>query len=160
MQSSRRCNRAFELINDIFFGKCLGRSISPHFASCTHSLIHQMFALTWSSNCENKMTHYKKIAPSNLNWLEFWTFQGIWSHKTEKRSRIVKSNMENGKTLRLEELENRQQEMQEKISRATNMVTSLTKGKGITDDPSLQSEPMSWKYGIDLSIVPNPNDLC
>ena len=40
------------------------------------------------------------------------------------------------------------------------MVTSLTKGKGITDDPSLQSEPMSWKDGIDPSIVPNPNNLC
>ena len=61
------CNRAFELMNDTFFGKCLGTSISPHFASCTHSLIHQMFALTWSSNCENKMTHYKKITPSNPN---------------------------------------------------------------------------------------------
>ena len=39
-------------------------------------------------------------------------------------------------------------------------MTNLAKGKGITDDPSLQSEPMSWKDGIDPSIVPNSNDLC
>ena len=68
--------------------------------------------------------------------------------------------MESGKTPRMEELESGQQEMQEKIAQMTKMVTSLTKGKGITDGPSLQREPMSWKDGIDPSIVPNPNDLC
>ena len=68
--------------------------------------------------------------------------------------------MASEKNMRMEEIESGQQEMQEKIAQMTKMVTSLTKGKGITDDPSLQSEPMSWKYGIDLSIVPNPNDLC
>ena len=67
--------------------------------------------------------------------------------------------MESGKTPRMEELESGQQEMKEKIVQMANMVTSLTKGKGITDGPSLQSEPMSWKDGIDPSIVPNPNDL-
>ena len=60
----------------------------------------------------------------------------------------------------MEELESGQQEMQEKISRETKMVRNLTKRKGITDGPSLQREPMSWKNGIDPSIVPNPNDLC
>ena len=35
---------------------------------------------------------------------------------------------------------------------------SLTKGKGITDGPKLQRELMSWKDGIDPSIVPNLND--
>ena len=60
----------------------------------------------------------------------------------------------------MEELESGQQEMQEKIAQMTKMVTSLTKGKGITDGPSLQGEPMSWKDGIDSSIMPNPNDLC
>ena len=40
------------------------------------------------------------------------------------------------------------------------MATSLTKGKGITDDPSLQREPTSWKDGIDPSIMPNPNSPC
>ena len=60
----------------------------------------------------------------------------------------------------MEERESGQQEMQEKISRATKMVINLTKEKGITDDPSLQSEPVSWKDGIDPSIVPNQNDLC
>ena len=42
----------------------------------------------------------------------------------------------------------------------TKTVTSLTKEKGITDDPSLQRELMSWKDGIDPSIVPNLNDCC
>ena len=67
--------------------------------------------------------------------------------------------MASEKNMRTEEIESGQQEMQEKISRATKIVTSLAKGKGITEDPSLQSEPMSWKDGIDPSIMPNPNDL-
>ena len=62
--------------------------------------------------------------------------------------------------MRMEEIENGQQEMQEKIVRMTKVVTNLTKGRGITDDPSLQREPMSWKNGIDPSIVPNLNDRC
>ena len=65
--------------------------------------------------------------------------------------------MENKKTPRMEELENGQQKMQEKISRATKMVINLTKGKGITDDPG---EPASWKGGIDPFIVPNLNNPC
>ena len=64
--------------------------------------------------------------------------------------------MASGKTPRMEEFESGQQEMQEKISRATKMVINLTKGKGITDDPG---EPTSWKGGIDPSIVPNSDDL-
>ena len=68
--------------------------------------------------------------------------------------------MKSWKTPRIKELESGQQEMQEKISRATKMVTSLTKGKGITDDPNLQREPASWKYGIDPSIEPNLDDPC
>ena len=56
----------------------------------------------------------------------------------------------------MEELESGQQEMQEKISRATKMVINLTKGKGITDDPG---EPTSWKDDIDPSIVPNSDNL-
>ena len=64
------------------------------------------------------------------------------------------------KTTRVEEIEERQQEMKEKIAQMADMVTSLTKGKGITDGPSLQSEPMSWKDGIDPSIVPDSNNLC
>ena len=62
--------------------------------------------------------------------------------------------------MRMEELESGQQEMQEKIAQMMKMVTSLTKGKEITDGPSLQREPMSWKDGIDPSIVPNLNELC
>ena len=47
----------------------------------------------------------KKIASSNPNWLEFWTFQGIWSHKIEKESGIVKLDMASEKIPRMEELE-------------------------------------------------------
>ena len=68
--------------------------------------------------------------------------------------------MASEKNMRMEEIESGQQEMQEKIAQMTKMVISLTKGKGITDDPSLQRELMSWKYGIDPFTVPNQNDLC
>ena len=64
------------------------------------------------------------------------------------------------KTPRMEELESGQQGMQEKIAQMTKMVTSLTKWKGIIDDPSLQKEPTSWKDGIDPFTVPNQNNLC
>ena len=60
----------------------------------------------------------------------------------------------------IEEIGNGQQEMQEKIAQMTKMMTSLIKGKRITDGPSLQSEPMSWRDGIDPSIVPNLNNRC
>ena len=83
--------------------------------------------------------------------------QGIWSHKTEKGSRIVKLDMASEKNMRMEEIRNRQQEMREKISRATKMVIKLTKGKGITDGPE---EPASQKDGIDPFIVPNLNNPC
>ena len=62
--------------------------------------------------------------------------------------------------MRVEEIEKGQQEMQEKIVQMTKTVTSSTKEKGITDDPGLQREPMSWKDHIDPSIVPNLNDCC
>ena len=42
----------------------------------------------------------------------------------------------------------------------TKLVTNLTKGKGIIDDPSLQGGPILRKDGIDLFIVPNPDDPC
>ena len=68
--------------------------------------------------------------------------------------------MESGKTLRMEELKNEQQEIQEKIAQMMKMVANLTKGKGITDDPSLQRELSSWKGGIDPFIEPNSDDPC
>ena len=40
------------------------------------------------------------------------------------------------------------------------MVMNLTKKKGITEGPSLQEEPTSWKDSIDLSIAPNLDGLC
>ena len=55
----------------------------------------------------------------------------------------------------MKELENGQQEMQEKIFRATKIVINLTKGKGITDGPE---ELASRKNGIDPFIVPNLNN--
>ena len=60
----------------------------------------------------------------------------------------------------MEKLESGQQEMQENIAQMTKMVTNLTKGKGIIDDPSLQKELTSWRDGIDPFTVPNQNDLC
>ena len=57
--------------------------------------------------------------------------------------------------MRMEEIESGQQEMQEKISRATKMVINFTKGKGITDDPG---EPASWKGNINPFIVPSLNN--
>ena len=48
--------------------------------------------------------------------------------------------MASGKTPRMEELESGQQEMQEKITQMTKMVTNLTKGKRITNDPVLQKK--------------------
>ena len=60
----------------------------------------------------------------------------------------------------MEEFESGQQEMQEKIAQMMKIVTSLAKGKGITDDPSLQRKLASWKGGIDSSIEPNSDDLC
>ena len=44
--------------------------------------------------------------------------------------------------MRIEEIEKGQQEIQEKFSQVTTLVTNLTKGKGITDDPSLQG--LGW----------------
>ena len=76
-------------------------------------------------------------------------FKGIWSHKTEEGSGIVKLDRASEKTSRMEELERGQQAMQEKISQATKMTTNLTKGKGITDGPSLQRKLASLKGGID-----------
>ena len=60
----------------------------------------------------------------------------------------------------MEEIESGQQEMQEKIARMTKVVTNLTKRRGITDGPSLQEEPTSWKDGINPSIEPNSDDHC
>ena len=40
----------------------------------------------------------------------------------------------------------------------TKMVTNLTKGRGITDDPDLQRKPTSWKGDTNPSIEPNSND--
>ena len=65
--------------------------------------------------------------------------------KPEKDPRLL-FDMKNEKTPRMKELESGQQEMQEKISRATKIVINLMKGKGITDDPK---KPTSWKGNID-----------
>ena len=90
----------------------------------------------------------------------FERFKGIWSSQGQKGIEDHQSNMENEKTPRMEELESGQQEMQEKITQMTKMVTNLTKGKEIIDDLDLQRKPTSWKGGIDPSILPNLNNLC
>ena len=84
--------------------------------------------------------------------------QGISSHEIEKGSRIVKLDMASEKNMRMEEMGNGQQEMQEKIAQRTKVVMNLTKGKGITEGPSLQEEPTSWKDGSGPFIAPNQND--
>ena len=62
--------------------------------------------------------------------------------------------------MRIKEIEKRQQEIQENFSHVTELVTNLTKGNGITDDFSLQGGPTLKKDGLDLSIMPNPDDHC
>ena len=62
--------------------------------------------------------------------------------------------------MRIEEIENGQQGMQEKLSQVTKMVTILIKGKGITEDPSSRDRPASWKNNDSQFAMPNPNDLC
>ena len=61
------------------------------------------------------MTNSKKIAPSNPNLLDFEHFKGIWNSQGRKRTRDHYSNMANGKTMRIEEIEKKQQKTQEKI---------------------------------------------
>ena len=63
--------------------------------------------------------------------------------------------MANEKNMRMEEIESGQQEMQEKIAQMTKMVTRLTKGKRITADPSLQSEPR-WHRSIHCAKFERP----
>ena len=66
--------------------------------------------------------------------------------------------MENGRTMRIKEIEKGQQEIQEKFFQVTKLVTNLTKGKEITDDSSLRGGPTLRKDGVNPSIVPNLND--
>ena len=84
--------------------------------------------------------------------------QGIWSSQGQKRTRDYCFDMENEKTPRMEEIESGRQEIQEKTAQMTKMVTNLTKGKGITDDPGLQKKPTSWKSNMDPFIVPSLNN--
>ena len=62
--------------------------------------------------------------------------------------------------MRMEEIGKGQQEMKEKIAQMADVVTNLTNGKEITDDPDLQRNPTSWKDDIDQSIEPNLDGLC
>ena len=59
----------------------------------------------------------------------------------------------------MEEIEKGQQDMQEKISQMTKMVMSLTKGKGIIEDPGSQDRLASCKNNDSQFAVPNSNDL-
>ena len=66
--------------------------------------------------------------------------------------------MASEKYMRMKEIGNGQQEMQEKIARRTKVVMNLTKAKRITEGSSLQEKPTSWKDGNSPFIVPNQND--
>ena len=83
-----------------------------------------------------------------------------WEPQGQKEIEDHQSNMADESTMRMEEIEKGQQDMQEKISQATEMVTSLTKGQGITKDPSSLDRPASWKNNDGQFVVPNLNDLC
>ena len=60
----------------------------------------------------------------------------------------------------MEKIEKRQQDMQEKVSQVTEMVTSLIKRKGITEDPGSQDRLVYWKNNDGQFAVLNPNNLC
>ena len=78
----------------------------------------------------------------------------------QKGTQDHQSNMTNERTMRMEEIEKGQQDMQEKISQMTEMVTSLTKGKGITKDPGSKDMLASWKNNDSQFTVLNSNNLC
>ena len=145
-----------------------------HYCICImHIYILRMHAFVLHNNNFFKDPYYfvkrhKKTSMTKLQEKSPLVILTCWSlniardlePQGQKGSGITKSDMASEKNMRMEEIGNGQQEMQEKIAQMTKMVTSLTKGKGITDDPSLQREPMSWKDGIDSFTVPNQNDLC
>ena len=106
------------------------------------------------------MVHNKKITPSNPNMLDFDHVKRIGNSQGRKKTRDYYLDVASGKTIKMEELEKDQQDMQEKLSQVTEMVTSIVIGKWITDDPSLQRDPTSVKDDIDSSIVPIPSNLC
>ena len=68
--------------------------------------------------------------------------------------------MANERIMRMEEIEKRQQDMQVKVSQVTEMVTSLTKRKGIIEDPGSQDRPASWKNNDGQFVVLNSNNPC
>ena len=106
------------------------------------------------------MVHNKKITPSNPNMLDFDHVKRIGNSQGRKKTRDYYLDVASGKTIKMEELEKDQQDMQEKIAQVTEIVTSLVRGKRITNDLSLQRGPTSWEDGIDPSIMLNSNDLC
>ena len=60
----------------------------------------------------------------------------------------------------MEEIEKRQQDMQEKVFQGTKMVKSLTKRKGIIEDLDSQDRHVSWKNNDGQFAVLNPNNPC
>ena len=118
-----------------------------HSSTCVVFCIIKLFKKTPNILLEGIKIFNDKIARKlPLVILTNWSserFKGIWSPQGRKGIKDHQSNMENEKTPRMEELESGQQEMQEKIAQMTKMVTNLTKGKGIIDDPGLQRKPIS-----------------
>ena len=60
----------------------------------------------------------------------------------------------------MKKIEKGQQDMQEKISQVTKMVSSLTKRKGITEDPSSRDRPTSWRNNDSQFAVLKSNNPC
>ena len=85
--------------------------------TCTHSHVSCLHNKTFSETLTILLESIKmSVAPSSPNWLGSRMFQGIWNYKIGKGSGIVKLDMAGEKTTRVEEIEERQQEMKEKIA--------------------------------------------
>ena len=94
-----------------------------------------------------KIVNKETIRKSPLVILIGWSFEHFKGFGVTKPEKDLESSSWTWQVrrLRVEEIEKGQQEIQEKIAQMTKTVTSLTKEKGITDDPSLQREPIDRK---------------
>ena len=82
----------------------------------------------------------KKVAPSDPSLLEFEHCKGFGITRSKKDLESSSLGMTSEKTTRVEETEKGQWQMQEKIFQTMKMAMNLTKGKWITDGPSLQEK--------------------
>ena len=78
----------------------------------------------------------------------------------QKGTKEHQSNMENERTMRMEEIEKRATRHARKALPSDKNGDNFDKGEGITEDPSSRDRLVSWKNNDDQFVVPNPNDLC